>query len=432
MNKNELSLSKLPYKGTNDMYPQDMLISNYIFDTWSRVAKRFGYEEYDTPLIEDANLYRVKSGDDLGNNQLYAFTDKGGREIALRPEMTPSLARMIANKRNELTLPLRWFNIGRYYRYEKPQRGRSREFFQLNIDILGVPTIEAEIEIIQYVMAVMEEFKAPKETYELKINNRFLLDYLFDEILKIDDDLKAKVSKAIDNYLKIDKNEFKEYLKEIQLNDDQVEKLIEYLNWTIEDLKKIEDESKGAKELLNLFNKASTLSISNLKFCPYIVRGLQYYTGTVMEMFDIGGDENPRALFGGGRYDNLLEIFKEKSIPAFGLGWGNVTTLNYLETYNLLPKLDTDIKVFVSLMDESLFTETSKVTSYLRNNNINTQMQLVPTKLSNQLKYASKKLIPWSIIVGEDEIKSNTVVLKNMSTSEQFNIPIEEVLLKIQ
>lgn len=432
MNKNSSTLSKLPYKGTNDMYPQDMFVLNYIFDTWSRVAKRFGYEEYDTPLIEDANLYRVKSGDDLANNQLYAFTDKGGREIALRPEMTPSLARLVASKRNELTLPIRWFNIGRYYRYEKPQRGRTREFFQLNIDILGVSTIEAEIEIIQYVMAVMEEFKAPKETYELKINNRFLLDYLFDEILKLSEESKPKVSKAIDNYLKIEKSEFKEYLKEIGLDSSQIENLVDYLNWNLDDLKKIENDSRGAKELLNLFSKANELEITNIKFCPYIIRGLQYYTGTVIEMFDIGGNENPRALFGGGRYDNLLEIFNEKSIPAFGLGWGDVTTSDYLRTYNLLPEIKSDIKVFVTLMNDSLYTQTSKVSTYLRANGINTQMQLNAVKLSNQLKYASKKSIPWSIIIGEDEIKSNTIVLKNMSNSEQFNIPLEEVLQKVK
>ncbi|HNW23550.1 MAG TPA: ATP phosphoribosyltransferase regulatory subunit [Candidatus Dojkabacteria bacterium] len=189
-------LSKQPYKGTDDWYPKDMFLRNYLFNTWSKIAKRYGYEEYDTPIIEDANLYKVKSGEDLANNQLYSFVDKGGREIALRPEMTPSLARIIANKKNELTFPLRWFNIGRYYRYEKPQKGRKREFFQLNIDILGVPTIDAELEIIQFVMDVMKELKAPKDTYELRINNRYLLEYLFTNILDVDESIKPKLARA--------------------------------------------------------------------------------------------------------------------------------------------------------------------------------------------------------------------------------------------
>lgn len=424
-------LSKLPYKGTNDMYPEDILIRNYIFNTWSKVAKRFGYEEYDTPLIEDANLYRIKSGDEIANTQLYNFTDKGGREIALRPEMTPSLARMVALKRNQLTFPLRWFNIGRYYRYEKPQRGRSREFFQLNIDILGIQSIEAEIEIIQYVMAVMDEFKAPKDTYELKINSRFLLDYLFNDILKLQEDQKSTIAKAIDNYLKLTKDDFKEYIKDLGLSDEQVKNLLEYLTWNLEDLKRIEEKSQGAKDLLELFKKAKELPISNLKFCPYIVRGLQYYTGIVIEMFDVGSKENPRALFGGGRYDNLLEIFDEQSIPAFGLGWGDVTTLNYLQTYNLLPKATVEISVFVTLMDDSLYMESCNVANYLREKGINTQMQLTATKLSKQLQYANKKLIPWVVIVGEDEIKEKKVVLKDMINQKQYAVSMEEIVEKI-
>jgi histidyl-tRNA synthetase len=421
--------SKLPYKGTTDTYPEDMYYRNYLFNIWKDTAKLFSYEEYDTPLIEEASLYKAKSGEELANNQLYSFTDKGGREIAIRPEMTPSLARIIAAKRKELLFPLRWFNVDRYYRYEKPQRGRSREFFQLNIDIIGVENITAELEMIQFVMEVMNRLKAPKETYELKVNNRFLLDYLFNEILEIKkEEQKETLMKAIDNYLKIEPDDFGEYLRELGLNNQQVEKLEDFLKWEITDLEKIKDSSRGAKKLLELFEKVKALSIDNVKFSPYIVRGLQYYTGIVVEMYDIGSKENPRALFGGGRYDNLLEIFGEESIPAFGLGWGDITTLDYLKTYNLLPKYKPDIKVFVTLMDSSLFEENSKVAQFLRENGINTQMQLTSVKLSKQLKYANKKDIPWLVIIGEEEIKENKVLLKNMKTSEQKTLPLQEVL----
>lgn len=424
-------LSKQPYKGTDDWYPKDMFLRNYLFDIWSRVAKRYGYEEYDTPLIEDANLYRVKSGDELGTNQLYSFTDKGGREIALRPEMTPSLARMIASKRNELTMPLRWFNIGRYYRYEKPQKGRKREFFQLNIDLLGISSLTAEVEIIQYVMDVMKELKAPKETFELKINNRYLLEYLFDEILQIDESIKPKLGRALDNYLKISSNDFPSYLKELSLSDIQISKVLEYLNWDIQDLEKISDISKGAKELIELFSKLKELNVTNIKFCPYIVRGLAYYTGTVIELYDIGEKASPRALFGGGRYDNLLEIFGESKIPAFGIGWGEATTLDYIKEYNLIPSYESNTKVFVCLMDESLYTQTNMITTYLREMGINTLSQIAPTKLSNQLKYASNRNIPWVVILGEDEINKGVVQLKNMSTRESFLIKKEDIIQKI-
>ncbi|MFA5622773.1 MAG: histidine--tRNA ligase [Candidatus Dojkabacteria bacterium] len=428
---NNKKLNTQPYKGTVDRYPEDMIKRNYLFNIWRRVAKSFGYEEYDTPLLEDANLYRVKSGDEIANNQLFSFTDKGDREIALRPEMTPSLARIIAAKKNELTLPIRWFNIGPFYRYEKPQKGRNREFFQLNIDILGIPTVEAEIEIIQFVMSVMKELKAPLNTFELKISNRYLLEYLFDSILKLEQEKRALVTKAIDNYLKIPKDIFKEYLKEIELSDIQIDKLVEFLSWEIEDLEKIIEDSKGAKELLTLFNLAKELSITNISFAPYVVRGLAYYTGTVIEMFDIGSKENPRALFGGGRYDDLLEIFNEGKLPAFGLGWGDVTTLDYLNTYNLLPDLETDTDIFVTLMDSKLYKETLLLTQYLRSLGLNTQMQLTATKLSKQLKYASKKSIPWVIVMGEEEVKSGLIQLKNMNTKESFQIKKEDVIGRI-
>lgn len=424
-------LSKQPYKGTNDWYPKDMFLRNYLFDIWSKVAKKYGYEEYDTPLIEDANLYRVKSGEDLANNQLYSFLDKGGREIALRPEMTPSLARIVAAKKNELQFPLRWFNIGRYYRYEKPQKGRTREFFQLNIDLLGVETIDAELEIIQFIMDVMKELKAPKNTYELRINNRYLLEYLFTDILDVDESIKPKLARALDNYLKMPINEFQEYLKEISLRDEQITKILEYLNWNLQDLEKIKQDSQGAKQLLDLFNQIQELNISNIKFCPYIVRGLQYYTGTVIELYDIGGDKNPRALFGGGRYDDLLELFGESKIPAFGLGWGDVTTLDYIKTYGLEPKYKSDIDVFICLMDNSFKKYIYPLANILRNNGLNTLVQLTPTKLSNQLKFASNKSIPWVIIIGEDEIDKGVIQVKDMLKRESFLIKKDDVIQKI-
>lgn len=425
-------LTKQPYKGTMDWYPRDLYYRNFLFNIWSRVAKKYGYEEYDTAQLEDANLYKVKSGEELGGNQLYNFTDKGGREIALRPEMTPSLARMVANKKNELQFPLRWFNIGRYYRYEKPQKGRRREFFQLNIDILGIDSISAEVEIISFVMDVMKELKAPLNSFELKISSRDLLEYLFSEVLKIDEEIKPKLARALDNYLKMSTNDFKEYLKELTLTESQISIVEEYLNWDLSDLEKIKDISKGAKEILNLFQKLNELSISNVKFCPYIVRGLAYYTGIVVELYDVGKEDIPRALFGGGRYDNLLEIFGESKVPAFGLGWGDITTMDYLTKYNLLPEYLDESKVFVCLIDEKLISQSSMVTSLLRSNGINTLQQITATKLSNQLKYASQRKISWVIIIGEDEIQKGVVQLKNMNTRETFLIKKEDVIEKIK
>jgi histidyl-tRNA synthetase len=424
-------LLKQPCKGTRDWYPEDIYQRNYIFDVWSKVARRYGYEEYDTPLIEDTNLYRVKSGDEIVNNQLYSFKDKGDRDISLRPEMTPSLARIVVKKKNDLTFPLRWFNIGRYYRYEKPQKGRNREFFQLNIDILGIDDISAEIEIIQYVIDVMKEFKAPENTYELKVNSRYLLDYLFTKILILDENIKPKLTRALDNYFKIDSQVFKEYLKEISLSDIQISKVLNFLNWDIDDLKKIETEFKDAKKLIQLFETINSLNIPSVKFSPSIVRGLAYYTDIVIELYDIGGRDNTRALFGGGRYNDLLEIFGEEKIPAFGLGWGDTTTLDYLKSYDLLPQYKNDIDIFVCLMDKEFLSQTLQLSSFFRSKNLNTLQQLETKKLSNQLKYANRRNIPWVVILGEEEIKKGVIQLKNMQSRESFLIKKEDIIEKI-
>lgn len=429
---NKTTLSTQPYKGTSDTYPKDMLVRNYVFETWSRVAKLFGYEEYDTPMLEDANIYRVKSGDEIANTQLYNFIDKGGREVALRPEMTPSLARMIAAKRNELVTPIRWFNISKYYRYEKPQRGRSREFFQLNIDIFGVEEITADIEILQYTIAVMREFGVPKDKFELRISNRYLLDYVLDNLLGLGEEEKGIVAKAIDNYLKVCKDDFPNYLKDLGLEDGQIDTIIDYLNWDIEKLRSLSLESKGAKQLVEIFDSLDEDDKENIKFCPYIVRGFLYYTGTVFEMYDIGSKENPRAILGGGRYDSLLEIFGKEPISGVGLGWGDQIMIDFLRTYDLLPTFESGPKVFVTMMDTSLYKESSKTTQFLRENSIETIMQLSPSKLSKQLQFASKANIPWVIIIGEDELKEKKVLLKNMLDSSQEKLSLEEVLEKIQ
>lgn len=421
-------LSITPYKGTADTYPQEMLVRNYIFSVWSTIAEKFGFEEYDTPLLEEAELYKEKSGEEIVKKQLYSFIDKGGREIAIRPEMTPSLARIIAAKKNELNFPLRWFNIGKFYRYENPQKGRRREFTQLNMDIFGIQTLEAELEIFQYILAVMEEFKAPKATYELRVNSRYLLDYLFENILKLSDEKKSKLARAIDNYTKLGSKEFVLYIKEIGLTEKQIKNVLAYLKWDVKDLQKISEVSQGAAQLLQLFAKAKELGLTNLRFEPSIVRGLSYYTGTVFEMFDIGSKENPRALLGGGRYDDLLSIFGQEKLPAFGFAWGDIVLEDYLKTYNLLPETQTNTLVFLPLLDPKLYPYIQNIAKQLRDNCINTETQLIPTKLKNQLKYASKKNIPWLILVGEDEINAKSVQLKSMISGEQNLVSLEEAI----
>ncbi|MCC7289855.1 histidine--tRNA ligase [bacterium] len=416
-------LTTQPYKGTNDYYPKDMYKRNILFDIWKETAIEFGYEEYDTPLLEEADLYRAKSGEELANTQLYNFTDKGGREVAIRPEMTPSLARMVAARINELPKPIRWFNIGKYYRYEKPQRGRTREFFQLNIDILGLETINAEVEIFQFINRVMEKLKAPKESWCIYMNNRYLMDYFFNEVLNVSDDLKPKLSRAIDNYTKLEAKDFKEYLKDFGMDKKQVDSLLKFLKSTSSDLAQLAKVNKGAKDLSEILAKCDALGITNVQFKPYIMRGIAYYTGTVIELFDVGSKDNPRALFGGGRYDDLLTIFNKPTIPAFGLGWGNITTENFIETYNLFPTYKSSTQVYVTLGDIGQLEGSSLVALALRKRGVKVEQQLKVSNLARQIEYASKKGIPYVLFVNDAQIE-----IKNLEKGTQKRVSIDEIV----
>jgi len=252
-------MSKLgtdPYKGVRDFYPEDMAIENYIFNTWRKVAEKFGYEEYSASILEPTEIYTEKSGAEIVNEQTFTFTDRGDRSVTLRPEMTPSLARMVAARRRNLKFPLRWFSIPNLFRYERPQRGRKREHWQLNCDLLGTAGIEADKEMISLAYAVMKEFGAKDSDFEIRINNSDI-----------------------------------EIFKEI---------------------------------------------VPNLVSDPTLARGQTYYTGTVFEIFDTN-KENGRSIAGGGRYDNLLEIFDVEPIPAVGFGMGDITLRDFLETHKLGP-----------------------------------------------------------------------------------------------
>ncbi|MBI2356490.1 histidine--tRNA ligase [Candidatus Dojkabacteria bacterium] len=412
-----IKLSTQPYKGTQDYYPEDMYKRDFLFNTWRETAKEFGYLEYDTPFLENADIYRAKSGDELANTQLYNFVDKGGREIAIRPEMTPSLARIVAARFQQLPKPIRWFSIDKFYRYEKPQRGRSREFFQLNIDIFGITGMGAEVEIFQYINSVMKKLGAPENSWKVYVNNRYLMDYIFEEVLKVSKENIPGIARAIDNYTKIKREEYPEYLKDAGLDQLQVGKLIDFLQQDMTYIEKIKDESRGAKELVELFKLCKELGLNNFEFKPYIMRGITYYTGTVIEMFDVGGDKNPRALFGGGRYDDLLEIFGKEKLPAFGIGWGNVTMMDFLETYNLIPTYKEDIDVLVALTDKKDLSETLRVSTSIREAGVKVLTQLKEDDLGKQLGSANRKGFKYVVFLSE-----KSWMIKDMTTGIQTKV----------
>jgi len=293
------------YKGVRDFYPEDMAVQNYIFSVWRTAAEESNYVEYSASILEYADLYRSKGSDEIVNEQMYVFKDKGDREVALRPEMTPSLARMVAAKRKGLKLPLRWFSIPNVFRYERPQRGRKREHWQLNCDLLGIAGVEAEVEIISLAHKIMKKFGAKDTDFVIKINDRKALEEKFNS---------KELIRLLDRKDKMDEKEFAE---EWQKNGGNAN------DWNVEPSRKV-------IEAIETLKKQGI----NVEFSPTLTRGFDYYTGIVFEVFDTD-PENRRSLFGGGRYDNLLEMFGVEPIPTVGFGMGDVTIRDFLETHKL-------------------------------------------------------------------------------------------------
>ena len=421
-----MKLSTQPYKGARDFYPSDMALRNYIFNVWKKVAGQFGYEEYDGPLLEPFELFEAKSGTELINEQLYSFTDRGDRKIAIRPEMTPTLARMVAGEYKTLPRPIKWFSIPSLWRYEKPQRGRLREFFQLNVDVFGVSGVTADFEILTVAINIMKGFGAKPGMFVIKLNNRRFVDSFFKE-LGLDATQSLKLKKLIDKKDKMPASDFQQALVEqINMSVSQIAKLNALFTSPLDYL-----ETKDASELKELFLLIKNAGLEEyFLFDPSIMRGLDYYTGNVFEQFDLN-PTNTRAMYGGGRYDDLVKIFTGEELTGIGFGMGDVTLMNFLESWNLTPKLTNKLDYFITLWPDSTskkdeyFSKGISLSDKIREKNaeIVTSMWLTyETPLEKQLKYASRKNALFSIIIGESELKSGDITIKNMETGEQKTI----------
>jgi len=431
-----MKISTQPYKGARDFYPEELKIRNYIFQTWRNICKRFGYEEYDGPFLESFELYEAKSGEELVNEQLYSFIDKGERKVAIRPEMTPTLSRMVANKHKELTKPIRWFSMPNLWRYEKPQKGRLREHYQLNVDTFGTKGTEADLEIISILVNIMLEFGATEKMFEVRINNRRLMEDVYTE-LGIPKDKYQKIGKAIDKKPKISQEEFIKLLKDTtSLEDSVIDSLCHFLNNPKEVIKNIENMSEGAREVKKLLELLSYIGLDKyVRYEPTIMRGLDYYTGTVFEIFDLN-PVNARAISGGGRYDDLVELFIEEKIPGVGFGMGDVTMRDFLETWKLLPDLSNTCEYLVTIWpsEDTVYLKASlEIANTLRNKKKETLVWLeTNSKLEKQLKFADKKGVENVIIIGEQEIKEGTVTIKNLKSRVQETKTLEKFFSELK
>lgn len=417
---------ELSVRGTRDYYPELYWQVNHIFNVWRETALSYGFEEFETPILETLELYRIKSGDEIVN-QLYSFRDKGGRELALRPELTPSLARMVAKIQNEVAKPIKWFSIPRCMRYEKPQKGRLREFFQFNVDIVGESSLTADLEIISLAVDSLVGLGLGKDDFIVKINSRDFVSGYF-ELLAIDGAKEKTLFKVIDNARKVSRDITLRTLEELQLSQEQMAGVESYLAIKdSEDLQKLEVENEGKKSLLELFILIEATGIADYcEFDPTIVRGLDYYTGIVFEIFD--RSESMRAICGGGRYNNLLKEFSGVDIPACGFGMGDVVLGEILAMKGLLPAYKKKLDYYLVRVSENELPLLLRVARCLRRKGFAVEFSYNLSSLKKQMARASRSGAGKSLIFGEDEISKGKLVEKDLKTGEEVlvDIPLNE------
>jgi histidyl-tRNA synthetase len=413
-------LSTKPYKGTRDFYPEDQFIQNYIFSHMRDIVERFGYTEYNASILEETNLYKAKTGEEIVNEQTYSFKDRGKRDVTIRPEMTPTIARMVAQKRKDLAFPLRWYSIPNLMRYERPQRGRLREHWQLNVDIFGVDSLFAEVEIIKVAHTIMLEFGAKPKNFVIKLNNRHLINSIMQDYLSLNKTQAHKLGKLIDRKNKIKPSQFNKELKLIV--HDKTAKTKRLLDTkSLRDLPKDLSDTKGARDLRQLMRFLKAQKVNNIEFDITLMRGFDYYTGTVFEVFDTHPNNN-RALFGGGRYDDLVDIFGVEKVTGLGFGMGDVTMRDFLETYSLLPEYKSQTDLYICTFNETFIDEALELANYLREQEIRVAVNITNKKIGHQIKTADKLGIPYILCIGEEEVKSGKYKIKNLRTRKEKSV----------
>jgi histidyl-tRNA synthetase len=427
-----MALTKKPYKGCRDFHPLDMRIRDYIFNQMKKATHDFAFEAYDGPLLEEVDLYLAKSGEELITDQIYSFTDRGDRKVAIRPEMTPTLARMVAGVHREISKPIRWYSIPNVMRYEKPQRGRLREHWQLNADVFGAEEHLGEIEVLSLMDHLMRKLGADTSMYGILLNDRRVVDAIFNNLLNLESEASYKLYKVIDKAKKVNTEALDKMISEIIIDEsqklifknylslDSFDKLFQFL-----EEHKISEVSSGFS---NFIKKVKNLPVyESLIYDPTIVRGLDYYTGIVFEVFDKHPD-NRRAIAGGGAYANLLQIFNEKPLAGVGFGMGDVTLRDFLETHKLLPDLtnaqnDLIITYFEQECEETAF----KLASDLRVQDLKVELALGVTKFNKAFKIAQSKGHTHIAMIGSNELSDGVVQIKNLVTRDGKNIEIKNI-----
>jgi histidyl-tRNA synthetase len=404
-------LSTEPYKGVRDFYPEDQFVQEFMFEAMRAVCERFGYESYNASILEPTELYTSKTSEEIVNEQTYTFIDRGDRSVTLRPEMTPTVTRLVAGKRRELSFPLRLYSVQNFFRYERPQRGRLREFWQLNADLFGAEGTHADAEIISLAHALLLELGASEHDFEIHINDR----RIFGEIaasLDLSEDETLATQRLLDK-----KDKLEDFTAQFYglLGEARAREFLEALS-----------RSSSNAHLEELLSILSAQGIRNVVIDTSLARGFDYYTGMVFEVFDTAS-ENRRSLMGGGRYDNLLSLFDDEPMPIVGFAMGDVTARDFLESHNLLPTYRPATELMICALQEDAISHAERLAQELRDKDVAVAVNFSLKRVGDQIKHANKLHIPFILCVGDHERESGMYTLKHLASGTERTLSAEHI-----
>jgi histidyl-tRNA synthetase len=408
-----------PLKGTRDFYPEVLAARTWLYNLLRQVSESFGYQEYDGPFLEPLDLYAARSGEELVKEQSFVFPDRGGDLITLRPELTPSLARMVAQRQRQLVYPLRWWSFGPFWRYERPQKGRTREFFQWNVDLFGVDSPEADAELAAVMATFFQKAGLTPQDVVILVNNRRLLDAEL-TAAGVPTEQKPAVLRWIDRRDKLSPADWEAYAIELGLRQEQVEGLKDMLG-NVELWRK-------ADELVRFFTAVQAMGVADyIKYDPAVVRGLDYYTGTVYEAYEIRGEVR-RAILGGGRYNNLLADVGGEPLGGVGFAMGDVVITLVLEARGLIPPTigANPANVLVTVFDAERQAASLALAAALRQAGLRVNCYPEPAKLPKQFKYADRLGIRLATVIGPDEAASGQVTIKDLQNGVQQTVSLSQ------
>ena len=415
-----------PVKGTRDFFPEEMRLRNWLFEIWRSASVQAGFEEYDTCVLEHEDLYIRKAGDEI-SKQLFSFEDKSGRRLSLRPEMTPSLARLVLQHNKSLSFPIKWFSMPQCFRYERMTKGRRREHFQWNADIIGQPHIFAEAEILMLLISACESMGLTKKEFNVFINDRRILNAILSQI-NVPTELHSTVLVILDKRDKISSEALVAMLEDTGMSAKQVGQLNEFLSNT--DLKDLEgnlSDTTGVEQLHSLMDMMDTAGCSGyLKFDISIVRGLSYYTGAVFEVNS--PEKKHRAICGGGRYDSLLSAFGGETVPAVGFGFGDVVVLDVLKEMGRFPELPRKLDYTIIPFASEQVGIALKIAAELRMRGSVVDCNFSMRKMKKTMRQANESGAAKAILLFPEELAEDKVVIRDMILHEQKPVKIADLI----